>query len=238
MNHVEINLHGRVGKKLGKESWNVCVESVSEGLHAINKMSGGKLFKLFANDQKRNQKYKILINDEPWKSDSDDWAEQGMEDGEDVRLDELYHDKKRSKKQLEQIKFSELTVKDKDIRKIDIVPVVEGADEIFTIIIAIILIIIGIIFIKTPWGPFILMAGIGLLAAGISALLMEPPVMDELRTIQGATSSSYLFNGPVNISREGGPVPLCYGELLVGSQTLSASYDVEHMIAAENQITN
>tara|TARA_Y100000310_G_scaffold73752_2_gene69896 strand:- start:5005 stop:5721 length:717 start_codon:yes stop_codon:yes gene_type:complete len=238
MKQVEINLHGRVGKKLGKESWSVCVESVSEGLHAINKMSGGKLFKLFAGDQKKNQKYKILINDEPWKSDSDNWAEQGMEDGEDVRLDELYNDKKRSKKQLEQIRFSELALKNKNIRKIDIVPVVEGADEVFTIIIAVMLIVIGIVFWGTVWGPYILMAGIGLLAAGITALLMEEPAMNELRTIQGATSSSYLFNGPVNVSREGGPIPVCYGELLVGSQTLSASYDVEHMLASENQITN
>jgi predicted phage tail protein len=87
-------------------------------------------------------------------------------------------------------------------------------------------------------GAALIAAGIGLLAAGISALLMEPPMMDDLRTIQGATSSSYLFNGPVNISREGGPVPVCYGELLVGSQTLSAYYDVDQVIAAENQVTN
>ena len=135
---------------------------------------------------------------------------------------------------------SELAFKNPKLKKIDIVPVVEGADEIVTIVLAVILIIIGIMIVSAghAWGWYIIMAGVGLLAAGISALLMEPPAMDELRTIQGATSASYLFNGPVNISREGGPVPVCYGELLVGSQTLSASYDVEHMIASENQITD
>jgi predicted phage tail protein len=185
---------------------------------------------LLAEDQKKNKKYKILINDEPWKTDSD------------VRLDELDdNDEKKLRKQRSLIKNSELTIKNPKLKKIDIVPVVEGADEIATIIIAIILIVIGIYLASTGspiLGAALIAAGIGLLAAGISALLMEPPKMDELRTIQGATSSSYLFNGPVNISREGGPVPLCYGELLVGSQTLSAHYDVDQVIASENQITN
>jgi predicted phage tail protein len=230
MKQIEVNLHGRIGKKLGKRSWGVCVESVSEGLHAINKMSGGKLFKLFSEAQKKNQKYKILINDEPWKSNSN------------VRLDKVYDggEEEKTKEQIELLRTSELTLKNPKIKKIDIVPVVEGSDEILTIIIAVVLIVIGIMAVVAGhgYGWYIIMAGVGLLAAGISALLMDEPVMDELRTIQGATSSSYLFNGPVNISREGGPMPVCYGELLVGSQTLSASYDVEHMIASENQITN
>ena len=231
MKQNEVNLHGRIGKRLGKRSWGVCVESVSEGLHAINKMSGGKLFKLFSEAQKKNQKYKILINNVPWKSDSD------------VRLDKIYYRSGEEEKAIKQAKLlrnSELAFKNPKLKKIDIVPVVEGSDEIVTIVLAVILIIIGIMIVSAghAWGWYIIMAGVGLLAAGISALLMEPPAMDELRTIQGATSASYLFNGPVNISREGGPVPVCYGELLVGSQTLSASYDVEHMIASENQITD
>jgi predicted phage tail protein len=230
MRQVEINLHGRIGKRLRKRSWGVCVENVSEGLHAINKMSGGKLFKLFSEAQKKNQKYKILINDEPWKSNSN------------VRLDKVYDEgeEEKTKEQIELLRTSELTLKNPKIKKIDIVPVVEGSDEILTIIIAVVLIVIGIMAVVAGhgYGWYLTMAGVGLLAAGITALLMEEPSMDELRTIQGATSSSYLFNGPVNVSREGGPIPVCYGELLVGSQTLSASYDVEHMLASENQITN
>jgi predicted phage tail protein len=229
MKQVEINLHGKLGKELGKASWGLCVSSVSESLFAINKQSGGKLFMLLAEAQKQNQKYKILINDEPWKS------------GSDIRFDRLHKKTKQTKKQLEGLKDSELTIKNPKLKKIDIVPVVEGADEVFTIILAILIIIVGIyvgIKFGWEWGAMIIMAGIGLLAAGISALLMDPPAMDEIRTLEGATSSSYLFNGPVNITREGGPVPVCYGQLLVGSQTLSAYYDVEHKIAAENQVTN
>ena len=56
MNLVNINLHGKLGKNLGIETWDLHVSSVSEAIHAINKMPGGKLCKLLGEDQKKNQK--------------------------------------------------------------------------------------------------------------------------------------------------------------------------------------
>ena len=222
---VEITLHGKLGKKLGRSTWNLSVASASEGIHAINKMSGGKLFQLLAKEQKKNQKYKILLNDKPLKIDTD------------VRFDEIHDDKEKSKEQIEAINNSELTINNPKLEKVDFVPVVEGADEVFTIFFAIIVIIIGII-VGGPLGMAIVMAGVGLLAAGIAALMMEPPEMDELRTLEGATSASYMFRGPVNITREGGPVPVCYGTLLCGSQVLSAWYDIEDISATSNSLSN
>ena len=222
---VEITLHGKLGKKLGRSTWNLSVASASEGIHAINKMSGGKLFQLLAKEQKKNQKYKILLNDKPLKIDTD------------VRFDEMHDDKEKSKEQIEAINNSELTINNPKLEKVDFVPVVEGADEVFTIFFAIIVIIIGII-VGGPLGMAIVMAGVGLLAAGIAALMMEPPEMDELRTLEGATSASYMFNGPVNIAREGGPVPICYGRLLCGGQVLGAWYDIDDIDASANSISN
>ena len=227
---VEIKLHGKLGKKTGMKTWNLHVQSVSEALHAINKLSDGKLFRQLGREQKKNQKFKILINDEPWKSSSD------------IRFDHIYDNKDRTKKQLEAITNSELRINNPKLKKIDIVPVVEGADEVFTIIFAIVIIIIGLILMATPatayLGAMLVMAGIGLLAAGISALLMDPPEMAELKTLEGAMSASYLFNGPVNITKEGGPVPICYGELLCGSQTLAAYYDIYDVEAASSSLSN
>ena len=34
--------------------------------------------------------------------------------------------------------------------------------------------------------------------------------------------ASYNFNGPVNTTAQGNPVPLLYGELIIGSATVSA----------------
>ena len=226
MKLVEINFHGIIGKKLGRDRWDLYVSSVSEALHAVNKMSHGKLFVLLGEEQKKNSKFKIVINDAPFKMESD------------VRLDEIDEaDTEKTKKQFEAVNNSSLRIENHKLEKIDIVPAVEGADEIFTIIIAVILIIAGIIL-WTVGGYYLVMAGVALLAAGISALLMDPPEMDELRTLEGATSASYLFNGPVNIVREGGPVPVCYGQLLCGSQTLAAYYDIDDVAATENSLSN
>jgi predicted phage tail protein len=35
---------------------------------------------------------------------------------------------------------------------------------------------------------------------------------------------SYLFDGPTNTAGEGGPIPIGYGRLLIGSKTISATY--------------
>ena len=155
----------------------------------------------------------------------------------DVRFDEMYDDKEKSKEQIEAINNSELTINNPKLEKVHFVPVVEGADEVFTIFFAIVVIIIGIV-VGGPLGMAIVMAGVGLLAAGIAALMMEPPEMDELRTLEGATSASYMCRGPVNITREGGPVPVCYGTLLCGSQVLSAWYDIEDISATSNSLSN
>ncbi len=39
--------------------------------------------------------------------------------------------------------------------------------------------------------------------------------------------ASYNFNGPVNTSAQGNPVPVVYGELIVGSATISAGIYAE-----------
>lgn len=59
--------------------------------------------------------------------------------------------------------------------------------------------------------------GLSFTLAGISALLSKSP-----NTQNAAQDASYLFKGPVNTIQQGGPVPLCYGEMIVGSQTISA----------------
>jgi predicted phage tail protein len=56
-------------------------------------------------------------------------------------------------------------------------------------------------------------------------------------------TASYLFNGPVNTTEQGNPVPVLYGRLIVGSQVVSASvcaYDLAiapNPTATPNQVT-
>jgi len=75
------------------------------------------------------------------------------------------------------------------------------------------------------------MAGASLAIAGVTALSMKPPKFNEDTEIDldnGAGGArSYLFNGPANTVREGGPVPIGYGRLVVGSQIIQSSNKIQ-----------
>lgn len=68
--------------------------------------------------------------------------------------------------------------------------------------------------------------GIGMMLTG--ALQSLTPTAKGLATKDGAENTpSYNFNGPVNTTAQGGCVPLCYGEIIVGSATISAGIYAE-----------
>ena len=63
------------------------------------------------------------------------------------------------------------------------------------------------------------MTAVNLALTGITQLLAPGPETDE------GTPESYLFNGPTNNVAQGLPVPVAYGELIVGGAPISFSYD-------------
>lgn len=60
---------------------------------------------------------------------------------------------------------------------------------------------------------------VNLALTGISQLLAPGPEVDSAET-----NESYLFNGPVNTAKQGIPVPVAYGELIVGGAPISVNY--------------
>jgi hypothetical protein len=80
------------------------------------------------------------------------------------------------------------------------------------------------------------LAGLSLIAAGVTSLLAKPPPLLPFNAQQATTQNqgaigqgggpqSYLFNGPVNTVGEGGPVPVGYGTLMVGSVAVNVYYE-------------
>ena len=63
--------------------------------------------------------------------------------------------------------------------------------------------------------------GLQLAAMGISQMMAPGPETD------GSENESYLFNGPVNTVQQGVPVPVAYGELIVGGATISTSFSTQ-----------
>lgn len=201
---VKLKLHGNCWDKIPTD-WEFKAKSLSRCIQLLE-MNCKKFYKtLYLNDQK-NLKYEVIINGRKFKSD-------------------------KELKTLEDIQNSELCMTYKDLETVDIVPVLEGADsDIFQALLGIVLIIAGIFI---PGAQALVFVGLTLLASGVIGLLTKPPKFEDFREIEQGGRTSYLFAGPQNIIGEGGPVPVGYGRLVVGSQVVSAAYVIRDFNVAD-----
>ena len=211
MKKVKITLHGILKEQVGRDQWNLVASNVGEAIRGVQTTSK-KLYRSLMENDKKNIKYRVLIN------------------GDDFAMD-----KTKDPNTKEGIMASELCLDSvSNLKTIDIVPVIEGSDDIWswvTIIIGIALIWVGggaILAGTAGWAStsgMMVVAGIGLVAAGVQNLLTPDPEFDDFREIEGGGRPSYVFSGPENVIREGGPVFVGYGRLLVGSQVIQTSID-------------
>jgi predicted phage tail protein len=72
--------------------------------------------------------------------------------------------------------------------------------------------------------------GWALALGGVASLFVRSPKYDSLSAERPENRPSYAFNGPVNRTAQGVPVPLCYGgPILVGSQVISSGLRTEQI---------
>ena len=115
-------------------------------------------------------------------------------------------------------------------QEIKIVPVMAGAGATGRIIAGIALIALSFIPGFAAWaGPtaYALITGIGasLVLGGVAQLLTPTPKVPTGPDTQNDPRKSYSFSGVQNTSRQGVPVPIVYGETIVGSVVISAGID-------------
>ena len=195
---TKITFHGNLAKALGRKDFELNIDSVAEGLKAVDVISKRNLSKAILENEKQNIKYKILTDEKSLFS----------EDVDDI----------------EKIKNSEMFVS-KKYKTIDIVPVLEGAGgdakDLGMVIGGGLLFGIGFAMEST----MMMVIGAYSFLTGMSNLLAEPPEFEDFREIQQINKKeSYLFNGPVNTYNPGGPVPVGYGRVMVGSLTIAYSH--------------
>jgi predicted phage tail protein len=115
---------------------------------------------------------------------------------------------------------------------ISFVPVVAGAGAVGRILAGIALIALS--FLIIPLGiaaagagiaTAVGLAGASLLLGGIAQLLTPTPKVAQGSDSQDDPRKSYSFSGIQNVSRAGVPVPIVYGETVVGSVLISAGID-------------
>ena len=228
---VNIQLHGIIGEKIEKNNWSLSVNSVSEAIRAIE-ANTQIFYKNLKELDKQNVKYRVLINKRDFK---------------------CFKNEQEIKDDFDRVFNSNLMTKfeDDELKSIDIIPIIEGAGGsggFFGAIFGIALIVVGVVLIATgvatPLGIGLIIGGIGLAAAGFASLLSSPPpylapefAAPDVATSKGGGGKSYLFDGPANTAGEGGPIPIGYGRLLIGSKTISASYNNNYVPADTNQHT-
>ena len=197
---TKITFHGSLGEALDQKVFELKIDSVSEGLRAVDILTKRKLAKAVVNNEKQNVKYKILTDEKPLFSEN-------IDDIEKVKNSEFFINKK--------------------YKTIDIVPVLEGAGEdakdLTLVIGGGLLFGMGYVMENST----MMMIGAFAFLTGMSNLLASPPEFEDFREIQQTNKKeSFLFNGPVNTYNPGGPVPIGYGRVMVGS--LAIAYSHEH----------
>lgn len=128
-------------------------------------------------------------------------------------------------------------------QEIKIVPVVAGAGAVGRIFAGAALIALSLLFAPgaalasglLTLGPTAVSIGVGigvsLALGGVAQLLSPVPQVPQGSNTNQDPRKSYSFSGIQQTSRQGVPVPIVYGETLVGSVVISASIDTVQVTA-------
>lgn len=112
-------------------------------------------------------------------------------------------------------------------QEIKIVPVMAGAGAVGRVIAGIALVAIGLFVPGIGALGVQILVGVGasLVLGGVAQLLTPTPRVPTGPDTQNDPRKSYSFSGIQNTSRQGVPVPIVYGETIVGSVVISAGID-------------
>ena len=121
-------------------------------------------------------------------------------------------------------------------QQISIVPVIAGAGTVGRILVGAALIAasfftggatIGLLGLAAPVAVSGVLGTLGatLILGGVSQLLSPVPTLPTGQDTQSDPRKSYSFSGIQQVSRQGVPLPIVYGETIVGSVVVSAGVD-------------
>lgn len=146
------------------------------------------------------------------------WIRSNLKKYASYRVTCTYHDGKKEDLDNDTYKA------DRSLKEIRFTPIIQGASATMKVVLGMVLIVVGALTLEYG-GEYLISAGISMMAGGIAQML-SPKKKDK----EDSGTSSHYFNGVVNNTEQGIPVPLIYGRVLVGSQLISARLTVEDTI--------
>lgn len=202
---VTVYFHGALGASVNRE-WRLEAESVAEIIQAVE-LSTQKLFDYLMRADERGVGYRVLVG----------------------KNNELSHESQLRDR-----------FDPEKVEEVHFYPASAGGSKagLFQIFLGVVLIAAAIMsagasasFTFSGLGKviaaggakgFFASMGVSMVLGGVTSLVVgqpKNPGMGESAENKG----SYIMNGVVNTSRQGGPIPLGYGELIIGSQIVSVS---------------
>lgn len=113
----------------------------------------------------------------------------------------------------------DLKIKSSADKPIKIVPIIKGSKQgVLQTVLGVALVVVGVVF-QQPWA---VQLGAALALGGVVQMLTP---QTSTSSTDSSSKTSYTFSGPVNTTAAGNPVPLLYGELIVGSAVISAGIE-------------
>lgn len=80
---------------------------------------------------------------------------------------------------------------------------------------------------------YLVSAGVGMMLSGVMSMFTKVPEAQYDKKVDSNQKPSFLFDGPVNVSTQGMPVPIIIGRCLAGSVVVSAGMSVSELSAGE-----
>ena len=80
---------------------------------------------------------------------------------------------------------------------------------------------------------YLVSAGVGMMLSGVMSMFTKVPEAQYDKKVDSDQKPSFLFDGPVNVSTQGMPVPIVIGRCLAGSVVVSAGMSVSELSAGE-----
>lgn len=113
-----------------------------------------------------------------------------------------------------------------DVIRIAPIPAGSKSGGLFQVIVGVVLVVAGFFTGGATWGPAMMMAGAGMAISG-ALMMLSPQTVGTSSQDSVENRPSYAFNGAVNTAAQGNPVPIAYGELIVGSCVVSGGIYAE-----------
>ncbi len=115
-----------------------------------------------------------------------------------------------------------------------IMPSIEGAKSgIGTVVLGAVLVVVGMTLTSYGLGAVgapMMKMGVGMMISGVAMMLTPTPGAGDYNEREKPDErQSFIFDGPVNTTEQGGSIPIIYGQILMGSTVVSTALDVEQI---------